>query len=43
MNSSTRSRFCKPPLRTLEKICADFLAWEKKTKGLLGEIIGGGK
>lgn len=30
-------------LRTLEETCADILALEKKTAGLPGEIIGGGK
>ena len=43
-NYSAKWHFYKPPLlRTLEEICADILAPEKKTKGLLGEIIGGGK
>jgi hypothetical protein len=43
-NYSAKWHFYTPALvRTLEDICADILALEKKTKGLLGEIIGGGK
>jgi hypothetical protein len=43
-NYSAKWHFYKPPLlRTLEEICADMFALETKTKGLLGEIIGGGK
>lgn len=35
--------FDKPPaLRTLEEIRAEFVAMEKETEGLLGEIVGGG-
>jgi type I restriction enzyme M protein len=40
--SFTRYFYKPQPLRTLEEIRADILALEKETKGLLGEIIGGG-
>jgi len=41
-NCSVTGHFYNPPLpRTLEEICADILALEKETEGLLGEIIGG--
>ena len=40
--SFTRYFYKPQPLRTLEKIRADILALENETKGLLGEIIGGG-
>ncbi len=34
--------FSKPqPQRTLAEICADILALERKTEGLLDEILGG--
>jgi type I restriction enzyme M protein len=37
------SHFYKPqPLRALDKIRADILAFEKETEGLLTEIVGGG-
>ena len=38
--SFTRYFYKPQPLRTLEEICADILALEKETEGLLGEIIG---
>ena len=41
--SFTRQFYKPQPLRTLEEICADILAVERETEGLLGDIIGGGK
>lgn len=41
--SFTRYFYKPQPMRTLEEIRADILAFEKETEGLLGEIIGGGK
>ena len=38
--SFTRYFYKPKPLRTLEEICADILALEKETDGLLGEIMG---
>jgi type I restriction enzyme M protein len=40
--SFTRHFYKPQPLRTLEEIRTDILALEEETKGLLGEIIGGG-
>ena len=40
--SFTRYFYKPQPQRSLEEIRADILALEKETKGLLGEIIGGG-
>ena len=40
--SFTRYFYKPKPMRTLEEIRADILALEKKTEGLLGEIIGEG-
>jgi len=41
--SFTRYFYRPQPLRALEEICADILALEKETVGLLGEIIGSGR
>lgn len=43
MNAETRfgSYFEKlPPVRSLEQMCAETLAPQRETEGLLGEIIG---
>jgi len=40
--SFTRHFYKPQPLRTLEEIRADILALEKKTEGLLSEIVTGG-
>ena len=41
--SFTRQFYKPQPLRTLDQIRADIVELEKKTEGLLGEIVGGGK
>jgi type I restriction enzyme M protein len=41
--SFTRYFYKPEPLRSLEEICADILALEKESEGLLTEIIAGGK
>ena len=38
--SFTRYFYKPKPMRTLNEIRADFLALEKETEGLLGEILG---
>ncbi len=41
-NYRVNGHFYNPPLpRTLEEICADILARERETEGLLGEIVRG--